>query len=212
MRVAGTIGGLLSIAIGLYNLISISLDPRTVINAVYSIIFGILMIICEARAVFFLKYFFFLRHFLGLGAFYIFVGGLALNDTWWQAAVGGIILALGVIYFMLGLACRRMGHEAFPTVDQPYPGGVIISKPGQPPVVVAPGTTVVITGNGGAPMPVPGSPTSPTDNPDGVYRVESAYGNSNIAPSWAEPAAITAARENASAYSSQPQEANPFDD
>jgi len=53
---------------------------------VYQIIFGLLILIAEARWSGLLKHFKFLTHFLGLGLFYIFVGGLALGSSWYQVS------------------------------------------------------------------------------------------------------------------------------
>jgi hypothetical protein len=91
----------------------IFLGPRAVVNGVYQIIFGVLMIICEARWQKVLKHFKFLTHFLGLGLFYIFVGGLALGGEWYQIAVAIGLLSVGLIYVLLGICCRSMSQEGF---------------------------------------------------------------------------------------------------
>ena len=71
-------------------------------------IFGVIMIIAELRWVTLLKYVYFLQHYVGLGLFYIFVGGLILGDSWWMILVAVVLLAVGIVYLLLGCACRRM--------------------------------------------------------------------------------------------------------
>jgi len=114
LRIAGACCGAFSIAIGLYLLITnVSLNPRTVINGIYQIIFGLLIWISEARWSGLLKHFKFLTHFLGLGLFYVFVGGLALGQAWYQYAEGAVCLAVGLTYVLLGICCRTMDDPDF---------------------------------------------------------------------------------------------------
>lgn len=113
LRIGGAISGCAAIAIGLYSLITSAFNPRLIINAVYQVIFGILILIAEARWQGLLKHFKFLTHFLGLGMFYVFVGGLALNDDWWKIALAVLLLAVGIIYLLLGMACRTMTQPSF---------------------------------------------------------------------------------------------------
>ena len=87
------------------------LDPRTLIANVYLIIFGIAMIVAELRLVFLLKYCYFLQHYAGLGLFYIFVGGLILNEHWWMVLVAVVLIAVGLVYLLLGCMCRRMNPK-----------------------------------------------------------------------------------------------------
>lgn len=174
--------GLVNIALGLYELITLSLNPRNAINAIYSILFGSLMVICEARWVKVLKHFYFLQLFLGLGAFYIFVGGLALGGAWYQYVVGAVSIGVGLIYFVLGVACRRMGHENFRSLGFRNKSSSAPPPPQQPPAASAAAEQPHAIGGGG-----------------------SAYENSysqDGGGGYAEPAAIRAAKQ--SAYSNDP--------
>ncbi len=77
---------------------------------------------------------FFAQHFLGLGLFYVFVGGLVLGGAWYQYAEAILCLAVGSVYLLLGLACRTMAEPGFggkPVEHSKYgePGN---KKPGQP--------------------------------------------------------------------------------
>ena len=81
VRVTGAICGCLAIAIGLYQLITSVFNPRTIINGVYQVIFGLLILVAEARWSGLLRHFKFLTHFFGLGMFYIFVGGTATQPA-----------------------------------------------------------------------------------------------------------------------------------
>lgn len=55
---------------------------------IYRIIFGALIIIAELQYAKLLDWFSFLLTLIGLGGFYIFVGGLALSDQWYAIALG----------------------------------------------------------------------------------------------------------------------------
>lgn len=136
VRVTGAICGCLAIAIGLYQLITSVFNPRTIINGVYQVIFGLLILVAEARWSGLLRHFKFLTHFFGLGMFYIFVGGLALGGSWYQYAEAGLCLAVGSIYLILGAMCRTMADPGFggkPIESKKYgePGNL---KPGADPV------------------------------------------------------------------------------
>jgi len=119
VRILGICAGCCAIAIGLYQLITSAFNPRRIINSIYQIIFGLLILIAEFRWTRFLKHFRFLTHFLGLGLFYCFVGGLALNSEWYQYAEAILCLTVGIIYLMLGAACRTMEHPTFDGVGAP---------------------------------------------------------------------------------------------
>jgi hypothetical protein len=183
VRVCGIIIGLILIALGIYLLVTIAnnLNPRNTVNNVFQIIFGIFIIVAELRITSALKYFYFMQHFLGLGMFYIFLGGLALGGAWYQIAVAAVCLGLGLIYFVLGLGCRRMGRENFKR------SGVEIDP------VLAQGAVPAAAHSGGS--------AEASANPKGNYGAYGvAYGNGGPAAAYEEPAAIKAARQNASAY------------
>jgi len=137
VRGIGAICGCLSIAVGIFQLVTAIINPRSVINGVYQVIFGLLILVAEARWSGLLKHFKFLTHFLGLGLFYIFVGGLVLGGAWYQWAEAILCLAVGSIYLILGLMCRTMADPGFggkPLEHSKYgePGN---RKPGQPDAV-----------------------------------------------------------------------------
>jgi hypothetical protein len=79
---------------------------------VYQIIFGLLILIAEARWSGLLKHFKFLTHFLGLGLFYIFVGGLALGSDWYQVSSVDEKHS-SAIQFFLFLLLRMCAHVCF---------------------------------------------------------------------------------------------------
>ena len=177
MRLTGGLLGLVVLALGIYLLVTLSLNPRTALNAVYEIIFGLLMVVAECRWTRMLRLFYFMQHFIGLGMFYIFVGGLSLGGTWYEYVVAGVCFALGLVYFTLGLGCRRMGRENFKRsgVDNALPlDGV--SANGQPAPAASASASAAEKDAGSGP----------------------AYGGNSYA---AEPAAIRNAKANASAYS-----------
>ena len=133
VRITGAVTGLIVVALGIFLLITLSLNPRNAVNAIYEIIFGLLIFFAEWRLVRLLKYFYFLQHFLGLGMFYIYVGFLCLGGNWYQYAVAGVCLGVGLIYFILGLGCRKMGRENFRRSGVEPPATAADGTPSAPP-------------------------------------------------------------------------------
>ncbi len=109
LRLVGGICGVLVLVLGILSLIGSGLSPRQVINGIYLCIFGLLMVISELRIEKVLGHFAFMKHFFGLGMFYIFVGGLCLNSDWWKYALAAALLAVGIVYMFLGCCNRKMG-------------------------------------------------------------------------------------------------------
>jgi hypothetical protein len=107
LRVLGTCCGLTIVALGLYNLIApVDTTLQPVVNDIYRIIFGFLIVFAEFRWNRLLVWFSFLLNFIGLGGWYIFVGGLALGDSSWEIAMAIILCSVGVIYCGLGCMCK----------------------------------------------------------------------------------------------------------
>lgn len=115
LRVVGfTVGGL-TVALGFIGLIVLGgLNPRNVINDIYQIIFGLLILLVELRLKSLLVYFKFLTHYIGAGFFYVFLGGLSLGSSWYMIAVGAAEIALGAIYLLLGMFNRQMYDKSLP--------------------------------------------------------------------------------------------------
>jgi len=199
LRITGILVGLVNIALGIYELATFSLDPRSAINAIYSILFGSFMIICEARWVKVLHHFYFLQHFLGLGAFYLFVGGLALGGTWYQYAVAGCCIGVGIVYFTLGLGCRRMGHENFRSLG--FRTGNKAADAGIGGAAAIP-STAATDNHHHQPQPSPSASTNegqPATYSSSAYAPSpSAYQQNGDEPAnYEEPAAIRDARRSA---------------
>jgi len=107
MRFIGGILGLLIVILGVIGIVTIgSFDPRTFIDNCYQVLFGILIILAELRLARWLKFFTFLCSYAGLGVFYIFVGGLALGDQWYNYVLAALFVTLGIIYINIG-CCQR---------------------------------------------------------------------------------------------------------
>lgn len=110
LRVVGGLCGAAVVALGIYS-ISESGDLRNIVANVYRIIFGLLVIIAEFRMVFLLQWFSFLTFFSGLGAFYIFIGGLALGSEWYEIALAITMCAMGFIYLGSACVCSEYAHQ-----------------------------------------------------------------------------------------------------
>lgn len=109
----GGLSGVALIVLGILQLLGSAFNPQAIINGVYQLIFGVLAIIAELRLAQVLKHFKFLTHFLGLGLFYIFIGGLALGGQWYELLVAVVVLGVGILYCLLGCFCRKFGQEDF---------------------------------------------------------------------------------------------------
>lgn len=109
LRFLGGSSACVLIVFGLIGVFTLGgLNPKDLVDDVYQVIFGALIIFAELRWVRFLKQFSFLTSFLGLGLFYIFVGGLALDQAWWKIFVALIFITLGLVYVFLFCIRRKI--------------------------------------------------------------------------------------------------------
>lgn len=111
LRVIGALVGAAISALGVYAIVLNHSDVKTVVNALYQIIFGLLIITAELRFIKLLVWFSFLVTFIGLGGFYIFVGGLALGSDWWEILIAVISCAVGLIYCSFGCCCKSIEKD-----------------------------------------------------------------------------------------------------
>jgi len=124
LRLLGLCCGVATIICSIFSFILFGwINPRTLIANVYLMIFGTAMIVAELRLVLLLKYCYFLQHYAGLGLFYIFVGGLILNEHWWMVLVAVVLIAVGLVYLILGCMCRRMNPKPILLPGQQATGG-----------------------------------------------------------------------------------------
>jgi len=85
-------------------------DIKSNVLYVYRIFFGALLIIAELRLARLLIWFSFLLSYVGLGFYYLFIGGLGLGSTPAEIAIAIIAVIIGVLY--CGIACCCAGVEA----------------------------------------------------------------------------------------------------
>jgi len=118
LRILGAIVGGVVTALGLYYLISgrdtsgSTTDVlKNVVLDVYRIIFGILIMVCEARWKYLLVWFSFLLYYIGMGFFYVFVGGLALGTNWYEYIVTIVAVCIGVAYCGVGCCCADLEEK-----------------------------------------------------------------------------------------------------
>ena len=86
-------------------------DLKDIVDNIYRCIFGILILLAEFRFAFLLQWFSFLTFFSGLGAFYVFVGGLALGSAWYEIALAIVMCSIGVLYLVSACACSEYAHQ-----------------------------------------------------------------------------------------------------
>jgi len=127
LRFAGGASACVLMIFGMMGIFTLGgLNPKSLIDDIYQVFFGALIILAELRWVRFLKKFSFLTSFLGLGLFYIFVGGLALDQAWWKIFIAMIFMVLGFVYIFLFLIRRRRADPNDPnnsTSTMPADGG-----------------------------------------------------------------------------------------
>jgi len=110
LRFLGGAAACVLIIFGLIGVVTLGgFNPKTLVDDFYQMLFGALIICAEMRWVRFLKQFSFLTSFLGLGLFYIFVGGLALDSGIAMIVMAVIFWALGLVY--VGLFCMRRNYS-----------------------------------------------------------------------------------------------------
>jgi hypothetical protein len=63
-----------------------------------------------------LRRFSFLASYTGLGAFYFFVGGLALGDAWYEVVLAIVFCFVGLMYLYMGI-CMRLSIEGRERID-----------------------------------------------------------------------------------------------
>jgi len=85
-------------------------DLKDNVLYVYRIVFGLLLIVAELRLARLLVWFSFLLSYIGLGFYYLFIGGLGLGSTAAEIAIAVVAVAIGVAY--CGIACCCPGVEA----------------------------------------------------------------------------------------------------
>jgi len=121
LRCFGGLLGCILVIVGCVVMFTSSLTPRVFVNALYQAIFGIMILIAEFHLIFALKLFRFLTHYIGLGLFYVFVGGLALGNEWYETILAVLFFFVGLIYGVLGCKCKKVVDDpAFNDPPDPH--------------------------------------------------------------------------------------------
>jgi len=129
LRILGGICGLVLIVLGIVTMVSAGSNIKSWVNAFYQIVFGILIVAAELRVSKLMHWFTFLTVFIGFGAFYVFVGGLALGGEWYEYALGALMIGVGVVYCGMGCCCKKMEDDLKPKGDKGYQAGSPASAP-----------------------------------------------------------------------------------
>jgi len=103
----GLISGCALLALGIISFVTISLNIKAIVNAIYQILFGILIILCEFKVKRVLNWFAFLTTYTGVGFFYGFVGLSALGGAWYEQIIAIALMSVGLIYLFLGCMCKQ---------------------------------------------------------------------------------------------------------
>ncbi|CAM9444460.1 unnamed protein product [Pylaiella littoralis] len=97
------------------------IKARGILLRVYGIVFCFFVVLAEIEWAKFTKYFGFLKYWPARGLFYIFVGLITWDQTdttsssaygTYEDIVSFLMMSVGGIYFLLGLACMRTVKEA----------------------------------------------------------------------------------------------------
>eukprot|EP00823_Brevimastigomonas_motovehiculus_P004406 TRINITY_DN2906_c0_g1_i1.p1 TRINITY_DN2906_c0_g1~~TRINITY_DN2906_c0_g1_i1.p1 ORF type:complete len:255 (+),score=53.47 TRINITY_DN2906_c0_g1_i1:62-826(+) len=138
-RILGGVAGLGLLACGIIYIVipGSSFSPKSFVFAIYEVLFGVLIILAELKWKPLLKWFRFLATYLGLGLFYLFLGGFALNDAWYDIILAICLCAVGIIDLLLACSCKKMkGFEETPMQPMgagPTPPPSSSSMPQAPP-------------------------------------------------------------------------------
>ena len=80
-------------------------DVRVIVLDIYRIVFGLLIMLAELRLKHLLVWFSFLLYYIGLGLFYVFVGGLTAGSNWWEWVIAIVAVVVGCTYCAVGCLC-----------------------------------------------------------------------------------------------------------
>lgn len=111
LRVLGCLVGLSLLGLGVWELVQGSRELDDIVDNSYRCIFAVLIVLAELRLRGMLVWFSFLTYFAGLGAFYIFVGGLAMGSEWYEVTIAIVMVSMGFIYLLSACACSELAHQ-----------------------------------------------------------------------------------------------------
>lgn len=98
--------GLIGIAIHRFATFEIE-NPVHFFLAIYYILFGALLVLCEMPINWILRHFSFLGYYIGRGIFLLFLGTLIFDIRfWWYVMIACFMFLTAVIYILLGVACK----------------------------------------------------------------------------------------------------------
>jgi len=107
LRCTGFLVGGTIATLGLYVIITgIDTDIRDVVLDLYRVVFGLLIMTAELRLKRLLVWFSFLLYYIGLGLFYVFVGGLASGSDWYEYIIAIAAVVIGFTYCGVGCLCK----------------------------------------------------------------------------------------------------------
>jgi len=110
LRLFGCGSGCLVFILGIMGAINLTnaFSPKTMIFNIYLILFGALIIFAELRWVRFLKGFRFLTTYFGLGIFYVFVGGIAVDNGIANIIAAIFLVFIGLVYVCFAVLNKKM--------------------------------------------------------------------------------------------------------
>lgn len=119
-RVAGALLSAGVVVSGAVQLFTDASSVKEVVNGLYQLLLGLLLLVVEARRLGWLGMMTFLRTHTGLGAAQVFVAGLVLGSAFWQVALACGLAAVGVINMFGGVAAKWvMDGEKKPAAEMP---------------------------------------------------------------------------------------------
>jgi len=110
IRWGAFVGGILTVIVGVFSLISVTLDLKLIVNGFYEILFGGMMVLSTLRVEKVLRKIEILRGYRGLGYFCLFIGGLALGGSWFDYALAIYMFFFGFIYLYLHISKVTSEH------------------------------------------------------------------------------------------------------
>lgn len=108
LKILIVICGICLIGIAIHRFATFDIEnPVHFFLAIYYILFGVLLVLCEMPINWILKHFSFLGYYLGRGIFLLFLGTLIFDlRIWWYIMIACFMFLTAVIYILLGIACK----------------------------------------------------------------------------------------------------------
>lgn len=108
LKILIVVCGICLIGIALHKFVAFDIgNPVDFFLAIYYILFGVLLMLCEMPFNWIIKHFSFLGYYIGRGIFLLFLGTLIFDvRIWWYIMIACFMFLTAVIYILIGTTCK----------------------------------------------------------------------------------------------------------